>query len=396
MLVRESAGSRRSSSQGSTCKLSTAKARQLAPNGEGNLIIGYDEDARSQTGSHDLILGTVQEFTSYGGVVGGADNAITAPFASVLGGGENIASGQEAAILGGGEDIAQGPAASVSGGLGNDASGMYSSTGGGEQNTASAFATSVSGGNLNHAKASYSWIGGGIASLTEGEWSAIGSGYENIAEGKYAWLGGGAENVASGETASISGGGGNVAKGRLSSILGEKGKKAEKEFEALLERSFGAPVARPGRSDRRVSGVVACASQHGPPLGVVALGRQQPSERRQRTLAWRTTSTRPCSGARAILSSSTGAPSAPQSKQSCLPDTTRLRRQESPIQGISSAPESVWSQDIVDSCLSRYRTPTKGGCRYGHGALRGRRCAARGTKPRGAGSGARDLEDLDL
>src|SRR6202035_644222 len=59
-------------------------------NGAGNLVIGYDENASlPQTGSHDLILGEQETFTSYGGIVSGIKNTITAPFASVTGGGGN-------------------------------------------------------------------------------------------------------------------------------------------------------------------------------------------------------------------------------------------------------------------------------------------------------------------
>ena len=41
-------------------------------NGEGNLVIGYDEDSgREQQGSHNLVLGVEQTFTSYGGIIAG-------------------------------------------------------------------------------------------------------------------------------------------------------------------------------------------------------------------------------------------------------------------------------------------------------------------------------------
>src|SRR6266566_1891986 len=48
-------------------------------NGEGNLVIGYDEHLaeREQTGSHNLILGEQQKFTSVGGLLAGAFNAAT-------------------------------------------------------------------------------------------------------------------------------------------------------------------------------------------------------------------------------------------------------------------------------------------------------------------------------
>ena len=57
-------------------------------NGEGNLVIGYDENGKhhAQTGSHDVILGEEEEFTSVGGMVMGYSNTIAAPFATVTGG----------------------------------------------------------------------------------------------------------------------------------------------------------------------------------------------------------------------------------------------------------------------------------------------------------------------
>jgi hypothetical protein len=40
-------------------------------NGLGNLIIGYDEGTQKRTGSHNLVLGEQQSFTSYAGLIGG-------------------------------------------------------------------------------------------------------------------------------------------------------------------------------------------------------------------------------------------------------------------------------------------------------------------------------------
>jgi hypothetical protein len=61
-------------------------------NGKGNLIIGYGETGDclnrncSRTGSHNLMVGMNHRYTSYGGIVAGLSNAITAPHASVVGG----------------------------------------------------------------------------------------------------------------------------------------------------------------------------------------------------------------------------------------------------------------------------------------------------------------------
>jgi hypothetical protein len=115
-------------------------------NGEGNLVIGYDEHLgnHAQTGSNNLILGEEQSFTSYGGILGGWDNTISRAWDSVTGGQENTASG---------------PEASVTGGVSNTASGAKSSVAGGSLNTASGQAASIFGGKKLTAENEYEAIG---------------------------------------------------------------------------------------------------------------------------------------------------------------------------------------------------------------------------------------------
>ena len=70
--------------------VSGAGKTNAAVNGTGNLVIGYDENGgkHEQTGSHDLILGEEQTFTSYGGPRRRAPGTRSArAFASVSGGG---------------------------------------------------------------------------------------------------------------------------------------------------------------------------------------------------------------------------------------------------------------------------------------------------------------------
>jgi hypothetical protein len=130
-------------------------------NGEGNLVIGYDEVPGEQTGSHNLVLGVAQKFTSYGGIVAGLNNKIVGPFASVGSGGFNTASGEGSSVSGGTLNTASGFSASVSGGLANTASGEGSSISAGESNTASGELSSVSGGDENKAEGPFSSIFGG-------------------------------------------------------------------------------------------------------------------------------------------------------------------------------------------------------------------------------------------
>lgn len=76
-------------------------------NGLGNLIIGYDENPGAQTGSHNLVVGQGQTFTSYGGIIGGSANSATGAEAVVFGRG-NTASGEDSAVTGGGRQYCVG------------------------------------------------------------------------------------------------------------------------------------------------------------------------------------------------------------------------------------------------------------------------------------------------
>jgi hypothetical protein len=92
-----------------------------AVNGEGNLVIGYGENAgnRPRTGSHNLIVGTENGWTSFGGIVGGQSNQATGKYATVFGA-NNVAAGAWT-FLAGQHNRASGPDSSVLGGDGNSA-----------------------------------------------------------------------------------------------------------------------------------------------------------------------------------------------------------------------------------------------------------------------------------
>jgi hypothetical protein len=73
-------------------------------NGLGNLIVGYNEprgDDADRSGSHNLVVGSQHNYSSYGGLVAGFHNAVAGAFASVTGGQNNIAKGARAAVSGG-------------------------------------------------------------------------------------------------------------------------------------------------------------------------------------------------------------------------------------------------------------------------------------------------------
>jgi len=164
------------------------------PNGKGNVIIGYNELGNPlgdyRTGSHMLVIGRYNTYTSYGGMVVGANNTVT------------------------------GAQASITGGSSNTASDVYAVVSGGYFNTASNDYTSVSGGYSNSAQALYSTISGGSLNITNGQYSSISGGLNNLTTGTYSWVGGGETNTASGGGSSVSGGTYNQATGGQSSVSG--------------------------------------------------------------------------------------------------------------------------------------------------------------------------------
>ena len=159
-------------------------------NGLGNLLIGYNEAtgfgslacsdgqfadqtacedagetwAREQrTGSHNLVLGAGQFYTSHGGLLAGNRNIVNRAWASVSGGRLNTASGNSSSVSGGEFNFASGTWSSVSGGFGNTASSSWSSVSGGSSNTASGDASSVSGGFAGEESATVGWCAGGLS-----------------------------------------------------------------------------------------------------------------------------------------------------------------------------------------------------------------------------------------
>lgn len=160
-------------------------------NGLGNVIIGYDEHAADikQTGSHNLVLGDRQTFTSWGGLLAGSKNSVTAPLG-------------------------------VAFGFSNEVKGRWATVTAGFFNGADGDGSSISGGSQSVAKTTLSSISGGFNNFTEGDWASVSGGQNNFARGKYSSMSGGARSTARGQDSSVSGGEGNDATGDASSILG--------------------------------------------------------------------------------------------------------------------------------------------------------------------------------
>ena len=212
-------------------------------NGQGNLIIGYNEDFggnETRTGTHSLIIGQDHTWASYGhliagfgntatginssvtggfantasgadsSVTGGSNNTASGLDSSVTGGQNNTASGFDSSVAGGDSNIANGSRSSVTGGFGNTTSGTGSSVAGGNGNTASGGTSSVIGGELNEAASTSSVVvgGGGTGNVNRasGEWSVVVGGGGNIATNDRAVAVGGSSNEANGSASVVSGG----------------------------------------------------------------------------------------------------------------------------------------------------------------------------------------------
>jgi hypothetical protein len=194
-------------------------------NGLGNLIVGYSETAwrnpnPARTGSHNLVVGSGHDYTSYGGVTFGWSNTVTEQYSSVLAGFDNLASGEYSAVTGGAGGTASGMYSAVSAGTGNTANETGASVSGGSLNTASGVNASVSGGQDNVASGGDASVSGGLENTASGGDSSVSGGDRNTASAGWASVSGGQENVASGGWASVSGGDENTAAGNFSSVSG--------------------------------------------------------------------------------------------------------------------------------------------------------------------------------
>jgi hypothetical protein len=161
--------------------------------GLGNLIVGYNEamfPPGTKTGSHNLIVGLWQSYSSVGGIVAGRENTISGPYATVTGGDRNTASAATASVTGGSLNSANFVSASVTGGAFNEANGGCSSVTGGARNVAVFFGASVIGGEGNTAQEVYSSVTGGATNFAGGRWSSVSGGSMRTAPAPLNWAAG--------------------------------------------------------------------------------------------------------------------------------------------------------------------------------------------------------------
>lgn len=172
------------------------------PTGLGNLIIGYNENGippcgtclpqapRPRTGSHNLVLGVDNGYTSFGGIVVGFANSVSSPYATITGGSYSSASGMFSSVSGGESNAASAEGAAVSGGLGGKATGRWSAVSGGSTNTASAESAAVSGGSDNTASGSFSIVSGGSGNTVSAQSSSISGGGFVVVDQQFSWAAG--------------------------------------------------------------------------------------------------------------------------------------------------------------------------------------------------------------
>ena len=98
--------------------VSGSGSTNATPTGVGNVVIGYDEGSGAKTGSHNLILGRGQAYTSYGSIIAGATNTDNAAEA-VLFGYQNTANAALASVTGGRMNTAGANFTAVTGGFDN-------------------------------------------------------------------------------------------------------------------------------------------------------------------------------------------------------------------------------------------------------------------------------------
>lgn len=175
--------------------VSGAGKTDAEPNGKGNLIVGYNElrggfdllgrpeDRRG--GSHNLVVGSANNYASWGGVVTGINNDSDGQYAAVLGGRENTASGDFSAALGGIANAITGDAAVAIGGSQNRSDGYWTLAAGGTENVVQGDWSAVLGG-TKHAltpNALYATITGGQSNGVACEACSIAGGANIVLDG---------------------------------------------------------------------------------------------------------------------------------------------------------------------------------------------------------------------
>jgi len=146
---------------------------------EGTITRGHD----IRTGSHNLILGHGNNYSTFGGIVTGEFNTISGDWACAIGGRSNQASGWLSVVVGGVQNKAEQTSATIAGGERNIVSGFLGTVAGGSRNEAALVVSSVFGGSENTADGSFSSVCGGRMNQASGDYSGVAGGENNVATG---------------------------------------------------------------------------------------------------------------------------------------------------------------------------------------------------------------------
>lgn len=198
----------------------------ITTNGTGNIIVGYNETGTAnpngsfRTGSHNIIMGSYNAYSSIGALLVGKANTSEAPYASVVGGELNHSVGAFASITAGRYNTATGEYSSITGGgsllpsEGNLASGNFSAVLGGSSNEAEGFQSVVVSGDGNVASGLGALVLSGATCVATGTQATVVGGEFNTATNEFAVVCGGMGNEAAGAHSVVSG-------GNLRSVTGE-------------------------------------------------------------------------------------------------------------------------------------------------------------------------------
>ena len=181
-------------------------------NGSGNLIVGYNESDSTtieRGGSHNLVLGRWNQYSSFSGIVHGLHNAVLNDESAVIAGSNNVVSGVRSAVLGGDQNTASGNKVVAIGGVNNEAKGSVTVVVGGNENTADGEASIILGGAGNQSLGSQNAVLGGGGNLADGYRGAVVGGQGNqtaSTESGYAAVFGGRYNMGGDYCGAILGG----------------------------------------------------------------------------------------------------------------------------------------------------------------------------------------------
>jgi hypothetical protein len=235
------------------------EGKTATANGEGNIVIGYNETPGTETGSHNLVLGGTQDYTSYAGILGGNSNTAQGPFATLVGEHNKATEfGKGAFVAGHYDDVSQ-HYGSITGGCGNSVGALPGGTCtefeegstvtgghenddvgkddvivGGANNVGQLGETVVLGGANNEAFQRLSTISGGTHNRTAAELSSVAGGTHNEPAGEDSSISGGTENKTTGFESSVVGGEQNKAAGARSVVVGGQLNEAGGELNTIL------------------------------------------------------------------------------------------------------------------------------------------------------------------